>query len=208
MSEMSAPKNILSEALRELAAASPQGASSELGLSLKDAFARHHSRRRRKRMTVATALVAGVAISMAWLWAGRQPHPNSVDKLQPQTIQPSSAPAVAWHATSESAIAADTSRSRIRARSKPTNKTQGVRHEEPSAVVATAEDFVALPTFDPAIPIGESCMVRLDLPGSALQLIGYPVDEELLERRVLTDVLVGQDGVPYAVRLVQTRSTH
>jgi hypothetical protein len=65
-----------------------------------------------------------------------------------------------------------------------------------------------LPTFDPAIPIGESCMVRLDLPGSALQLIGYPVDEELLERRVLTDVLVGQDGVPYAVRLVQTRSTH
>jgi hypothetical protein len=51
-------------------------------------------------------------------------------------------------------------------------------------------------------------MVRMDLPGSALQLIGYPVDEELLERRVLTDVLVGQDGMPYAVRFVQTRTSH
>ncbi len=68
-------------------------------------------------------------------------------------------------------------------------------------------DFVALPTFDPAIPLGQSRMVRLDMPGSDLQLIGYPVNEQLLERRVLTDVLVGQDGVPYAVRLVQTQST-
>ena len=203
---MSAPKNTLSEALRELAAASPQGAPSEVGLSLKDAFVRHHSRRRRRRMTVATALVAGVAISMAWLWAGRQPHSNSVDKRQPQTMQPSSAPSVVGHATSESTTPAATSQSRIRTPSKTTRKVQGWRHEEPSAVVA--EDFVALPTFDPAIPIGESRMIRLDLPGSALQLIGYPVDEDLLERRVLTDVLVGQDGVPYAVRLVQTRSIH
>jgi hypothetical protein len=72
--------------------------------------------------------------------------------------------------------------------------------------VIASSDFVALPTFDPSIPTGPSRVVRLDLPGSALQLIGYPVDEELLERRVLTDILVGQDGMPYAVRLVQTRS--
>ncbi len=69
-----------------------------------------------------------------------------------------------------------------------------------------AGDFVALPTFDPAIPVGESRMVRVDMPGSALQLIGYPVDGQLLDRRILTDVLVGQDGMPYAVRLVNTRN--
>jgi hypothetical protein len=88
---------------------------------------------------------------------------------------------------------------------KARSRAHGTSHAVAPAVVA-AGDFVALPMFDPAIPIGQSRMVRLDLPGSALQLIGYPVDEELLERRVLTDVLVGQDGVPYAVRLVQTRT--
>ena len=159
-------------------------------------------------MAVATALVAGVAISMAWLGAGRQPHSNSVDKGQPQTIQPASAPAIVAHAPSEGATASASTHARIRVRSKVTSRGRDTRHQEPSAVVAEAEDFVALPTFDPAIPIGESRMVRLDLPGSDLQLMGYPVDEELLERRVLTDVLVGQDGVPYAVRLVQTRNTH
>jgi hypothetical protein len=76
------------------------------------------------------------------------------------------------------------------------------------SAVITSGDFVALPTFDPAIPIGLSRVVRLDLPGPALQLIGYPVDGQLLNRHVLTDVLVGQDGMPYAVRLVETGSVY
>ena len=62
--------------------------------------------------------------------------------------------------------------------------------------------------FDPAVPVGESRMVRMDLPGSALQLIGYPVDGQLLDQRIVADVLVGEDGLPYAVRLVRTRNLH
>ena len=82
------------------------------------------------------------------------------------------------------------------------------REAETSPATIEAADFVALPSFDPAIPVGETHMVRMNLPGSALQLIGYPVDGQLLERHILTDVLVGQDGMPYAVRLVQTRNVH
>jgi hypothetical protein len=88
---------------------------------------------------------------------------------------------------------------------KPESKPRS-HHAGPSPAPVETVDFVALPSFDPAIPVGESRMVRMDLPGSALQLIGYPVDGQLLDRRILTDVLVGQDGMPYAVRLVNTRN--
>lgn len=71
-----------------------------------------------------------------------------------------------------------------------------------------SSDFIALPSFDPDIPIGQARMIRVELPGSDLQIIGYPVYEDLLQRRVLADVLVGQDGQPYAVRLIQTRTIH
>ena len=84
------------------------------------------------------------------------------------------------------------------------------RKHSPELPVAAPEagDFIALATFDPAIPPGPSRIVRVDMPGSALQLIGYPVDGQLLDRRILTDVLVGQDGMPYAVRFVQARNVH
>jgi len=90
---------------------------------------------------------------------------------------------------------------------KPETKPRSHEVESPPAMVEAA-DFVALPSFDPAIPVGESRMVRMDLPGSALQLMGYPVEGQLLDHRIVTDVLVGQDGMPYAVRLVQARNVH
>jgi len=81
-------------------------------------------------------------------------------------------------------------------------------HSVEAPVVIAAGDFIALPSFDSAVPLGDSRMVRVDLPGSALQLIGYPIDGQLLDRRIVADVLVGQDGLPYAVRLVNARNLH
>jgi hypothetical protein len=63
--------------------------------------------------------------------------------------------------------------------------------------------FVALPTFDFAIPIDHLEIVRVDLPGRDLRLVGFPVSEEIADRRVVADVLLAQDGTPYALRLVQ-----
>jgi hypothetical protein len=200
----------LSKALRELAAASPQGAPPELGVRLKSTFERQHSRRRRKRIALMTGLAVCLVISITWLRVGKPSRPATVATKPLQTAQSSvpASPVIASATrtiTAAPAVIAHATRAKVRPKTTP--RVHGASRATSSPAIA-ATDFVALPSFDPAIPIGQSRMVRLELPGSALQLIGYPVNEQLLERRVLTDVLVGQDGTPYAVRLVQTRVNH
>ncbi len=65
-----------------------------------------------------------------------------------------------------------------------------------------AGDFVALPSYDPAIPVEGARLVRLQMPGSALRLVGMPVRQDAADRQFLADVLLAQDGTPFAVRLV------
>jgi hypothetical protein len=48
----------------------------------------------------------------------------------------------------------------------------------------------------------------MELPGAALRRAGFPVNAELMQQPVVTDLLVGQDGRAYAARLVQTRMVH
>ena len=56
------------------------------------------------------------------------------------------------------------------------------------------------------IPAGDELrVVRLEMPGEDLRLVGAAVTEEIARRRVTADFVVGHDGTPYAVRLVQTR---
>lgn len=63
--------------------------------------------------------------------------------------------------------------------------------------------FWALPSFD-LIPSGDRLrVVRMQMRGEDLRLIGAPVAEEIARRRVTADFVVGHDGTPYAVRLVQ-----
>lgn len=200
----------LSEALLELAGASPE-ASPELGARLREAFTLHHVQRRmRQRVAVAVGLAACLVVSILLLRSSNQTR--RVKTIEP-TVQNTTTP------TSERKVVAPESPRQTettviaKAAMKPQSLKKHVkklRNHNIEALPATvvAVDFVALPTFDPAIPLGESHMVRMDLPGSALQLIGYPVEGQLLDRRILTDVLVGQDGMPYAVRLVQTSNVH
>ena len=211
---MNPQRDALSEALREMAAASPE-ASPELGARLTTAFARHHAQRRmRQRVAVVIALAACVAVSVYWLRPRGQvakvkvgepatqtaQAPTPATSPEPKTIAPPEAPRL-----SAPSIARASGKPRVHG--KPETKPPSRDVETPPATADTG-DFVALSTFDPAVPLGASRMVRMDLSGSALQLIGYPVDGQLLDRRIVTDVLVGQDGMPYAVRLVNTRNVH
>ncbi len=205
---MNPPEESLGKALRELAAASPQGAPPELGARLGDAFARHHARRRRRRMALALSVAACLVVWLAWWGLSRRPRQATAAKAQPLAVQPAPAgPAAQANApaTAQPASVARVVRPQMRTSRKPRTKAR-VAARRPHAMAAN--DFVALPPFDPAIPIRNPRIVRVELPGSALQLVGYPVDEELLRRRVLTDMLVGQDGVPYAVRLIESRADH
>jgi len=205
---MNPQRHTLSESLRELAANSPQ-APPEVGVRLRQAFARHHAQRRlRKRSVFAVSLAACLLIAVAWLRTGKQmqdvgkPRPPAQVAKAPVPRPEIVAPKVERPSTSLIASA------RVKPRVRAKQRSQSLEHSVEAAPAITAGDFIALPTFDPAVPVGESRMVRMDLPGSALQLIGYPVDGQLLDRRIIADVLVGEDGLPYAVRLVRARNLH
>jgi len=66
-----------------------------------------------------------------------------------------------------------------------------------------AGGFWALPSFD-LIPSGDQLrVIRVQLRGEDLRLVGAPVTEEIAWHRVTADFVVGHDGTPYAVKLVQ-----
>ena len=205
---MTVQGDTLSEALRELAATSPQ-VSPELGARLQEAFVQHHAQRRlRRRVAVAAGLAACLVTALAWLTTAKQTR--EVRKLEPPP-QVAKTPAaerqlLAPKLARPSAASVTSAAAKPRGRAKQLSKARN--HSVEAPVVIAAGDFVALPGFDSAVPLGDSRMLRVDLPGSALQLIGYPIDGQLLDRRVEADVLVGQDGLPYAVRLVNARNLH
>lgn len=198
----------LSQALHELAEASPRSAPPELGVSLKDAFARHHARRQQRKVAFVVALAACLALAIAILRNGKLTPDTTAAKKPGQSIQvPNPQAEVA-------AAISDPVKTETHPAAKPHVSGRKRKQKPPSSEVSgkpitvASGDFVALPTFDPALPVAQSRLLRVELPGPALQLMGYPIDGRLLNRHVLTDLLVGQDGMPYAVRLVQTSNTH
>jgi len=197
---MSFSEDQLSKALQDLAGASPQSAPTTLRSALQSAFEQHHVARRRKRAAFVTfcaiCLVSSV-VGLRLIKGSAKPDKTIAQSFLPAITTPT-AP-VSPAAVAKSAIVSHSHR--------PKNaRFHRVAHNEKAPSAISGEDFVALPSFDPAMPMEQSRMLRVELPGSALQLVGYPITGDLLERRVLTDVLVGQDGTPYAVRLVQARS--
>jgi hypothetical protein len=198
MCAMSFSEDQLSKALQDLATASPQSAPASLSVALQSAFERHHVARRRKR----AAFVTIFAICLVGSVLGLRVIKGSA-KLD-KNIAQSSLPAI--ETPTAKASPAVVAKNTIVPHSHNPKSLQPHRVARDAAPPAVAGDFVALPSFDPAMPIEQSRMLRVELPGSALQLVGYPITGDLLERHVLTDVLVGQDGTPYAVRLVQARS--
>lgn len=187
------PEDRLSKALRRLAQESVRNAPPELGLALAGAFRAHH--RRRKVKTAAVALVATVCLFSA-VWLVSRPSHNRVP-----------------HVTTHDPIAANTAIS-VAPKSiegKPTEAKkrtikQGSRRRPSSGQTQVAAretgDFFPLPAYDPVVLRNDLQIVRVEMPVQDLRLVGVPVDEELSNRRVLADFVVGHDGTPYAVRFV------
>jgi hypothetical protein len=73
-----------------------------------------------------------------------------------------------------------------------------VRQPEPHEVVT---DF--FPLMNPAPSFGRGQMLRVQLPAAAMQTVGLPVREEHLDDLVQADVLVGEEGMPRAIRFVR-----
>ena len=87
---------------------------------------------------------------------------------------------------------------------KPLPKTTRSRN---SAAAGMPESFEIVteffPLMDPAPPFERGQLLRVELPASAMQMVGLPVREEYLARSVHADVLVGEEGLPRAIRFVK-----
>lgn len=66
---------------------------------------------------------------------------------------------------------------------------------------AWGNGFVPLASYDPDMPTGQLMVLRVSLPASSLNLVGLPTSGASdQDRRVVADLLVDEDGTPYAVR--------
>ncbi|PYP86811.1 MAG: hypothetical protein DMG65_18130 [Candidatus Angelobacter sp. Gp1-AA117] len=176
----------LATALRGVAAASSQGAPAELGAKLQAEFHRYHARRRRiRRIQIGSAALCFSAIIVLLLVGMRPRHPAEI-RANTQSWQST----IATMATPVAPVPKPVVITPVAAKTKKKKKTQ------------STDDFMILPSYDPA-PVGDDLRImRVELTGESLRRLGAPVTEELSDQRMKADVVVGTDGTPYAVRLV------
>lgn len=86
------------------------------------------------------------------------------------------------------------------------NKNAGVSAPpaaEPQETAAQDSDFVPLPYGESFSADDSGVVVRVSMTRDALESLGYPINEGGGEDVVQADLIVGEDGWPRAVRLVQ-----
>jgi hypothetical protein len=66
-----------------------------------------------------------------------------------------------------------------------------------------ASGFIALPYAQSGVPVEQAVIVRVKISVSELGVMGLPLAAAPRAREVSADLLVGQDGVARAVRLVE-----
>jgi hypothetical protein len=66
-----------------------------------------------------------------------------------------------------------------------------------------ASDFVPVPYTGAIVADDPGMVVRVQLTRASLAQLGYPVAETPDEDLILADVLVGEDGWPRGVKLIQ-----
>jgi hypothetical protein len=77
------------------------------------------------------------------------------------------------------------------------------QHAIVTAPVRQRSEFIALPYAQSEVPLEQPVIVRVQIPLSELGVMGVPFAPATTGEKVNADLLVGQDGVARAVRLVQ-----
>ncbi len=197
----------LKAAFRKLAAGSPGDASTETGAALAGAFRHRHARRRQRRMAVIAGLAACLAVSVA-LWVKESPQPtrastgNAIAPVATAPAAEAQATAAAPTIRTAAGDSAPSSKTSLPPKRRPKTTAQSARNLD-----RPAGNFFALPAYNDTVRLQDMNVVRVEMPGSALRLVGAPMSAGAGDRRVLADFVVGQDGTPYAVRLIAVRNT-
>lgn len=181
---------LLSSALHRLVKAGKRNAPPELGANLLEKFRHRHRRRRQVRLAVVGALAACL-LALAGI-AGMRHNVRTVHQQNPA---PAAEQTPAVDATTETNAVSDLQPRQRQAR--PSSNTAG------ETQAANDEGFVPLPSYDPAVASGDLQMVRVEVTGSELRMLGARVVGDVSDRPVIADFITDRDGTPYAVRLVQ-----
>jgi len=158
----------------------------ELELRLREQF-RSRNRQRLWRRSVLWAASAAAVVALVFVFANRN---SAVAPTTPVVVSP---PAVTLPKVSAPPI----SQTAVAPRRRPTAARPHQREE-------IVTDF--FPLMDPAPPFERGQLLRIELPASAMQMVGLPVHEQRLADRVQADVLVGEEGLPRAIRFVKFES--
>ena len=153
-------------------------ASPDAGKQVIRRFRRYRALRRRKWIA-AGALAAGVAASLLVFQreAAEVPLPATSAAALVSTAGPVTVPTLA-----------------PAARKLRETRARAVPRE-------TVTEF--FPWTDPAPPFDRGQLLRVELPASVMRSVGLPVPENHLSDVVQADVLVGEEGLPRAIRFVK-----
>jgi hypothetical protein len=156
---------------------------------------------RRRRQTPAVRwqpwAAAGIAAAVLFAAALVLPRWGGPSRTEPQQIT-ANQPAPPASAA-EPAIVPQPARPAPRAAKKAPR--QHAPYDLRRAVWAT--NFVPVPFSDGLMPYENAAVVRVQMPRSALASLGFPVSEDAAAQLINADLLIGQDGQPRAVRLIQ-----
>ena len=159
--------------------------------SLLAAFRNHHRRASWRRSLEWASVGAAAAVLLIFLWtvSGRSKGQSSSPAPKKDVSSQSRMPLEAQ--------AADASKQDVVA------PAAAIVADAPVSETYVASDFVPVP-FTGAISADDPGMVvRVQLTRASLAQLGYPVVETPDEDLILADVLVGEDGWPRGVKLIQ-----
>jgi hypothetical protein len=157
----------------------------ELEARLRKQF-RSRKRQRLWRRSTVWAVSAAAVIALVFVFVNRRPTVAPVNPVVVST-PPVTLPEVSAPPLSQTAVAP---------KQRPMARPQ--RRQE------IVTDF--FPLMDPAPPFERGQLLRIELPASAMQMVGLPVHEQRLADLVQADVLVGEEGLPRAIRFVKFES--
>ena len=178
----------LHEDLRMLAAETAGAeASPRVKMRLLQEFRTKHGtvKRRRTALILGWSLAAAAVVVLAVAWASWYSHraPNMAG-IRPNPLQ---APISKSNGNS------------------PSQGSGSVQPDSNDLVIASNGygDFTMLPDSIPPVP-EDATVVRVEMQRAALGTLGLTVNEEHASDLIQVDLLVGDDGVPQAIRLPQT----
>jgi hypothetical protein len=186
----------LRDALRRLKEdAAGQGAPAALEGQLTEAFRRRHRKSlQRKWLLVPAAIAASVAIGFVLQISehGKVEHGAAPVAVKPAPPTPVEEPGTVTPVVVQ--------------KEKPRAKTRPARVPSRHLSVASAkpresveeQPFVQIPYAPPFTTYDEGQILRVNMKGSSIRRMGIPVAAQ----QVQADLLVGNDGLPRAVRLV------